>query len=181
MNETAPVTSSEERHEEFVTLMTAAHDKLFGYLMSLLGRWHDAQDVLQSSSLLMWRKFGSYQPGSNFVAWASTICFYEVKNFRRRSDRSQLLFDDDLLETLAAERLVDLEQQAARIAALEQCLKLVKDPERELLRTAYSGHGGIAELAIQQQKAPRTLYNKLTILRQRLGDCVQRRLQKENA
>ena len=181
MKETAPATKSEQRHEEFVTLMTAAHDKLFGYLMSLLGRWHDAQDVLQTSSLLMWRKFESYQPGSNFVAWASTICFYEVKNFRRRSDQPQLVFDDDLLEALASARLVDLEQQAARIAALEQCLKQVKPAERELLRTAYSEHGGIAELAVRQQKAPRTLYNKLTILRQRLSDCVQRRLQKENA
>lgn len=28
-------------------LLTASHEKLLGYLMSLLGRWHDAQDVLQ--------------------------------------------------------------------------------------------------------------------------------------
>lgn len=168
---------SNERHEEFVALLTAAHDKLFGYLMSLLGRWHDAQDVLQSSSLLMWRKFDTYESGSNFVAWASTICFYEAKTFQRLKARSHLKFDDDLLATLASERLADLDLQGRRIAALEQCLNEVGPAEREFLRTAYAAHGGITELAAKLQRAPRTLYNKLTLLRRRLTECVQRRLQ----
>lgn len=162
-----------------MTLLTAAHNKLFGYLMSLLGRWHDAQDVLQSSSLLMWRKFETYEPGSNFVAWASTICFYEAKNFQRLTARSHLKFDDDLLATLASERLVDLDQQGRRIAALEECLDEVGPAEREFLRSAYAEHGGIADLAAKLQRAPRTLYNKLTILRRRLTECVQRRLQEK--
>ena len=38
------------RHEEFVAELTAAHEKLLGYLMSLLGRWHDAEDVLQRTA-----------------------------------------------------------------------------------------------------------------------------------
>lgn len=181
MIEPAPTTKPNDRHEEFVTLLTAAHDKLLGYLMSVLGRWHDAQDVLQSSSLLMWRKFETYESGSNFVAWASTICFYEAKNFQRQAARSHLKFDDDLLATLATERILDLDLQGQRIAALELCLNEVGPAERELLRTAYDEHGGIIELAARLQRAPRTLYNKLTLLRRRLTECVQRRLQAGNA
>lgn len=179
ITEQTVTTNANDRHEEFVTLLTTAHDRLFGYLMSLLGRWHDAQDVLQSSSLLMWRKFDTYETGSNFVAWASTICFYEAKNFRRLTARSHLKFDDDLLATLASERLVDLDLQGQRIAALEQCLNDVGLAEREFLRAAYTEHGGIAELAAKLQRAPRTLYNKLTVLRRRLTECVQRRLQEK--
>ena len=181
MIEPAPTTKPNDRHEEFETLLTAAHDKLLGYLMSVLGRWHDAQDVLQSSSLLMWRKFETYESGSNFVAWASTICFYEAKNFQRQAARSHLKFDDDLLATLATERILDLDLQGQRIAALELCLNEVGPAERELLRTAYDEHGGIIELAARLQRAPRTLYNKLTLLRRRLTECVQRRLQAGNA
>ena len=177
MSDPTVTTNKDDRHEEFVTLLTASHDKLLGYLMSLLGRWHDAQDVLQSSSLLMWRKFETYESGSNFVAWASTICFYEAKNFQRMAARSHLKFDDELLATLASERLVDLDLQGRRIAALEQCLNEIGPAERELLRIAYADHGGIIELAAKLQRAPRTLYNKLTVLRRRLTECVQRRLQ----
>ena len=56
-----------QRHGEFVELLTASHDKLLGYLLSLLGRWHDAQDVLQRVSLLMWQKFESFEQGTDFV------------------------------------------------------------------------------------------------------------------
>lgn len=169
----------EGRHEEFVCLLTGAHDKLFGYLLSLLGRWHDAQDVLQRSSLLMWQKFDSFEAGTDFVAWASTICFYEAKNFQRRFAQAALKFDDELLATLAAERLKDIEFQGTRIAALEDCLKKVRPTELDLLREAYVEPGKIVELATRLQRSPRTIYNKLNIIRQRLVDCVQRRLQEE--
>ncbi|WP_397569979.1 sigma factor [Schlesneria sp. T3-172] len=166
-----------DRHEEFVTLLMAAHDKLLGYLMSLLGSWHDAQDVLQNCSLLMWRKFDTYEPGSNFVAWASTICLYEAKNFRRHVARSPLKFDDDLLATLATERIADLDLQKRRIAALELCLNKLGKSELELLHASAKEYGGIVQMAAQLQRAPRTLYNKLAVLRRRLMECVQRRLQ----
>lgn len=180
MNAPTLTTRPNDRHEEFVTLLTAAHDKLFGYLMSLLGRWHEAQDVLQSSSLLMWKKFETYESGSNFVAWATTICFYEAKNFQRMSARSPLKFDDDLLAKLASERVVDLDLQGRRIAALELCLNEFGPDAREFLRTAYAEHGGIIQMATRLQRAPRTLYNKLTALRRRLTECVQRRLQERS-
>lgn len=166
-----------DRHEEFVSALTAAYDKLFGYLLSLLGRWHDAQDVLQRSSLVMWQKFETFEVGTDFVAWASTICFYEAKNFLRQSSRSPLKFDDELLAILAWERLDDLEFQRHRISALEECLKKVRPAERELLQAAYVEPGKIVELATRLGRAPRTLYNKLNLLRQRLVECVQRRLQ----
>lgn len=177
MTDQKATSETNDRHEEFVVLLTAAHDRLLGYLMSLLGRWHDAQDVLQRSSLSMWQKFETFDSGSNFDAWASTICFYEAKNFQRLAARSPLKFDDELLSTLASERLDDLEHQGRRIAALELCLNSVGFSDRELLSAAYAEHGGITSLAAQLNRAPRTLYNKLTLLRRRLIECVQRRLQ----
>ena len=74
MEHPRPADTPDQRHEEFVGLLTASHGKLLGYLLSLLGRWHDAQDVLQRASLLMWQKFGSFESGTDFMAWASTIC-----------------------------------------------------------------------------------------------------------
>lgn len=168
------------RHEEFVTLLTGSHEKLLGYLMSLLGRWHDAQDVLQRASLLMWQKFGTFEQGSDFVAWASTICFYESKNFQRLAARSPFQFDDDLLATLSIERLDDLAQHELRMEALEQCLQQFAEAERQMLRAAYAQLGGITTLAAQMNRAPRTLYNKLNHLRRLLAECVLRRMAEES-
>lgn len=168
-----------QRHEEFVGLLTASHEKLLGYLLSLLGRWHDAQDVLQRASLLMWQKFGSFEPGTDFVAWASTICFYEAKTFQRTASRSRLHFDDDLLALLSDERVTDLKDHERRMEALETCLSSLGDDERRLLRASCAEHGGITALAGQMGRAPRTLYNKLAHLRRLLAECVLNRLQEE--
>jgi RNA polymerase sigma-70 factor (ECF subfamily) len=171
----------DQRHEEFVGLLTASHDKLLGYLLSLLGRWHDAQDVLQRASVLMWQKYGSFESGTDFMAWASTICFYEAKVFQRTASRSAWHFDDHLLDLLAAERVEDLKQHERRMEALETCLDSLREDDRRLLQTSCAGHGDITALAVRMGRAPRTLYNKLAILRRLLADCVVNRLQKETA
>lgn len=181
MNASASPEAPHERHAEFVAALTAAHGKLLGYLMGMLGRRHDAEDVLQRASVLMWQKFGDFTAGTNFVAWASTICFYEAKNYLRLAARSPLRFDDDLLATLASERLDDLSSREQRLVALEHCFTQLGTPEQRLLRAAYFDERGIAALATQMNRAPQTLYNKLNHLRRLLAECVQRRIQEELA
>jgi RNA polymerase sigma-70 factor (ECF subfamily) len=177
MEESKPAEMHDQRHEEFVGLITASHDKLLGYLLSLLGRWHDAQDVLQRASLLMWQKYGSFESGTDFMAWASTICFYEAKTFQRTASRSPVHFDDDLLALLSEERVEDLMYQERRMEALENCFDKLREDDRRLLRASCAGHGDITALAGRMGRAPRTLYNKLAILRRLLADCVVNRLQ----
>ena len=167
----------DQRHEEFVGLLTASHDKLLGYLLSLLGRWHDAQDVLQRASVLMWQKFGSFEAGTDFMAWASTICFYEAKTFQRSVSRSVCQFNEELMSILNEERLEDLKHHEQRMEALETCLDSLREKDRRLLSTSCTGHGSITALAAQTGRAPRTLYNHLAILRRLLADCVTKQLQ----
>lgn len=164
------------RESEFVTHLTASHRRLLGYLMSLLGRIQDAEDVLQKASLTMWKRFDQFETGTDFQAWAATICFYEAKNFQRMMARSRLRLDDRLLELLAQERLLDLDHQQERLAALEKCLGQLRTEDRSLLQAVYIDRAGVAELARRINRAPQTLYNKLNILRRGLAACVERRL-----
>jgi len=159
-----------------VVLLTASHQRLLGYLLSLLGRRHDAEDVLQRASLTMWRKFDSFEPGTDFLAWATTICFYEAKNFQRLAARSPQCFEESLLALIAAERAADIRNQPARLAALEECLDELPAKDRELLDRVYVHGAEIAELARALERAPQTLYNRLNTLRRVLAECVTRRL-----
>jgi RNA polymerase sigma-70 factor, ECF subfamily len=168
--------SPPDRHAEFVGLLTANHPRLLAYCLSLLGRRHDAEDVLQKASLTMWRRFDSFTSGTDFLAWATTICFYESKNFQRLAARSPLRFDDRLLAILAAERVDDLEHHEERLAALESCLAALPEKDRRLLQAAYIDRSGIARLAEQLGRAPQTLYNRLNTLRRSLADCVKQRV-----
>ena len=168
-----------DRHTEFVGLLTANHPRLLGYCLSLLGRRHDAEDVLQKASLTMWRRFDSFTSGTYFLAWATTICFYEARNFQRLAARSPLRFDDRLLAILAVERIDDLAHYEARLVALESCLAALPEKDRGLLQAAYIDRAGINRLAEQLGRAPQTLYNRLNTLRRAVAACVERRLAAE--
>ena len=165
------------RQDEFVQLLNAAHRRLLAFLVSQLGNLQDAEDVLQRASVTMWKKFDAFEPGTDFPAWASTIAFYEARNFQRLKVRSRLVFSDELLKTLAEERIEDSVQVDSRRAALGECLQKVDEPARKLLEAAYLEEGSIVQLAQQLGRAPQTLYNKLNLLRRSLFLCVERRLE----
>jgi RNA polymerase sigma-70 factor (ECF subfamily) len=169
------------RHAEFVRLLNGGHRRLLGYLVSLLGNRHDAEDVLQRASVTMWRRFDTFDLDSDFLAWACTVAFYEAKNFQRAAARERLRFSDTLIESLAVERLADLPAIAARHEALEHCLKKLDDSARQLIEAAYFEEGTLLKLAESLGRAPQTLYNKLNLIRRALADCVRGRLAEEVA
>jgi RNA polymerase sigma-70 factor (ECF subfamily) len=162
--------------EQFITLLNAVHGRLLGFLRVMLGNNADAEDVLQRASMTIWRKFGEYDPDKDFFTWASSFAFYEARNFQRVAARSRLHFDDALLERLVEERLTDLDQREARLAAMDRCIAELDDPGRELVREFYLNKTEIAALAERLGRAPQTLYNKLNALRRLLAECMQRRL-----
>lgn len=167
---------SAERQEEFVRLLYEAHGLLLRYVVSLLGNRQDADDVLQRASLVMWRRFDTFEPGTDFIAWATTVAFYEVRNFQRVTGRRRLEFDDELMETLAAERVPHVRQWCARTEALEHCVEKLDAASRALVEAIYTDGTQAIDVARQQGCAAKTIYNKLTFIRRALAECVQRRL-----
>ena len=166
----------ESREEQFVRLLNAAHLRVRAYLLSLLGNRHDADDVLQQASVLMWQKFDTFEPGTDFLAWASKVALYEARNFQRVAARSRLQFSEALLETLAAERLEDTRHLDQRLDALDDCIEQLDERSRQLLQGVYTENSDVAALATQLGRAKQTLYNRLARIRRALAECIERRL-----
>lgn len=170
----APLTP--ERQEEFVRLLNGTHALLLRYVMSLVANRHDAEDVMQRASVVMWRRFRTFESGTDFVAWATTVAFYEVRNFQRVTGRSRLEFDDELLQTLAAERVQDLKRWSPRMEALEVCVAKLNPAQRTLVETIYTHGIEVATVSRWQGRASQTIYNQLNFIRRALAECVQRRM-----
>ena len=52
--------------------------RLYAYILQMLPNRADADDVLQRANLVMWTKREELVEGSNFVAWAARIAYFEV-------------------------------------------------------------------------------------------------------
>ncbi len=175
------MTSPSDPHATFVALLSAHHRRLLGYATSLVGNRHDAADVVQRASVTLWRKFDTFEPGTDFLAWACTVTFYEARNFQRVASRERARFSDTLVETLAAERVADLAHTDERQTALESCLQKLDAAGRALVEAAYSDQGTLADLAARLGRAPQTLYNRLNLIRRSLAACVTTRLLAEGS
>ena len=157
-------------------LLNGAHSVLLRYIVSFLANRTDAEDVLQRASVTMWRRFATFEKGSDFLAWATTIAFYEVRNFQRITGRSRLVFSDALMQMLASEREQDVRKSSPRIEALERCVQKLDPAQRELVDAFYTDSTPAGVLASAQGKAIQSVYNRLSFIRRALAECVQKQL-----
>jgi RNA polymerase sigma-70 factor, ECF subfamily len=171
--EPKPTPAGGPQYERFVQLFAQVHDNLLAYIFSLLPNWSDAEDVFQQTSLVLWRKFGDFQPGSDFLAWACRVAFLEVRNFRRVASRDRLQFGDALLAQLAEDRKVEPQRVNRRREFLMDCIARLSDEQRTLLLRAYEGGTTIRQLAAELDRSPQTLYNRLNLIRRTLLECVE--------
>ena len=165
--------------KEFVYLLTDWQNRLFGYLVTLLGNVHDAHDVLQETNLVLWRKMDDFTQGSDFGAWARKCAYFQALAFLRDRKRDRHLFDDDLLAQFAqfAEEATDAEHEAGdRILAMRDCLSRLPDRQRQLINLRYGQNQSVRQLAEDTDKKESAMKMMLMRIRQSLHTCIELKL-----
>jgi RNA polymerase sigma-70 factor (ECF subfamily) len=111
---------------------------LFGYLYVLAQDIHDAEDLYQATSVVLWRKFGTYRAGTSFIQWAKTIARYEALNFFRSRKSRRAVFSESFCEELAVVwGEVEPERWESRREALAHCLTKLPENDRKLVEICY--------------------------------------------
>ncbi|MCA9013773.1 MAG: RNA polymerase subunit sigma-70, partial [Planctomycetaceae bacterium] len=90
-----------EETESFVQLLTAHQSVLYAYIRSLLPDIEAVQDVLQETNLVLWRRSEEFEAGTNFVAWACKVAYFQVLAFYRDHKRDSMVFNIELVSMLA--------------------------------------------------------------------------------
>src|SRR6478609_9849007 len=96
--------STADRSELLVRLLISHQDDLFRYIFCLLPNREDAQDVLQETSVAIYRKFAAYDEQKPFLAWAFGFAYLEVLKHRERTSRDGRIFSDEFMNLLGRER-----------------------------------------------------------------------------
>lgn len=158
--------------------MKSQHHVL-GFVQMLLPSVHDAEEVLQETSIVLWNKWDQYDPERDFVKWACGIARYEVFRYLRKK-KQPLHLSEALLNQIA-----DLATTQASIDssdrdcmdALKKCVDGLKTKERDLLALRYRKDTPVVEIANRIGLARSTVFESLQKIRARLLRCVQRRLE----
>jgi RNA polymerase sigma-70 factor, ECF subfamily len=167
----------QDRTEEFVALLARSEFEIHTYILTLLPNRADADDVLQRTSVILWRKFSSWQRGTDFAAWACQTARFEVKNFLRSRARDRLYFDDELIDSLGDVRNEMAEDFSGRRDALHSCLEKLGSRDRQIIEGCYTEKNTTAkEVAAQLGRPVNTVYKALIRIRRALFECVERTL-----
>jgi RNA polymerase sigma-70 factor (ECF subfamily) len=154
---------------------------LYAFICALLGGSQDARDVLQEANMVLWRKSAEFDPSTNFMAWAYAIARYQVMAHREKLSRTQVLFDDGMLEGIAAcivERNSDLD---ARLRSLDRCISKLSPSHRKILSRRYQNGTSIERLSAEFGQRSGTLRVLLHRIRLALGRCLQQAVQSEGS
>jgi RNA polymerase sigma-70 factor (ECF subfamily) len=163
----------------FVQRLTEAQFALQAYITFLVGNPEDAKDVLQDVNLTLWKEAAGYDPKRPFLAWAKAVAFYQVKTFRTQQSRDRLVFDEALLEKMAAEADEDEEDMRQTLEALEHCVEGLTAGQKALLRQRYVQGLGVNVIAGALRRSADAVSMLLYRIRDKLGRCVERALAKE--
>lgn len=170
--------SESDRHAELVALISASQTRLLAYVYSLTADRQAAEEIVQATNLVIWKKADSFELGTNFIAWAFKIARLQVLEHRSRQSRDRLVYGPELIDELALANTPaeTPETISERRAALSACLSELPSSRRELLWLRYRDALSLADVATRISKSPNATGVLLHRLRQLLLDCIQRRL-----
>ena len=81
-------------NEDFVQLFTKWQRRLFLFILAQAPNPVEAEEILQETNLVIWRKSHTYTPGTNFYAWCCRIAVLEVLKSRDRRRRQATLMSE---------------------------------------------------------------------------------------
>jgi RNA polymerase sigma-70 factor, ECF subfamily len=179
-NETSSCKCASDRQDVFVRLLARHSPQIFGFILALSPQANDAEDIFQETSAALWRKFDSYQDGTNFRAWACRVAHIEVLGHRRRKYKEQVL-SDAALDSIAGDALAVAEGRLPREEALADCLEKLSSTDRSLIELRYFRGKSPRQIADQGSQSVYGVYRALSRIHDALLRCVQRTLSRDQA
>ena len=169
--------SPESARDQFARLYTAHHHDLYRYILTLVPHVHDAQEVLQDTSVALWRKVDDYDTAESFLPWARRFAHNEVLNHRRKFARTRGRLSDAVVEQLSIEQQAMQPTLDGRREALQDCMRRLNDDDRQLIEQRYLREDTIQQFAAERGQPADTLYKRLKRIRERLLRCINSKLE----
>lgn len=170
----------DRQHDAFLRLFTSHEPALRAFVRSLVPTSADANDVMQEAAIVLWRKFGDYDPQREFRGWAFGIAKMQVLTWQRDRARDRHLFAEELIERLAGDSAELSDRLEAQREALRTCLGHLPPDQRKLVTAVYASGARANEVAAAMRQSVAAVYKRLHRIRLALVECTRRQLLKEH-
>ena len=122
--------------EEFVRLFSKGQLRILGFVHTLVANLPEAEDILQETSAILWKKWPEFEKDRDFVKWACGIARFEVFRMLRENKRRTLYLSVAVLNQIAdvamakADHSQEFEDSRVALAA---CLRQLQEAEQNFI------------------------------------------------
>lgn len=163
--------------EDFRRRFQEVQDDLRAYCLAVCRDWVHAEDIVQETALILWQRYGDYDATRPFGAWARGVATRRLLKHRERQARQGPVLSSAAVSALADAAAAATEPAAdQRLEALQSCLKALDERQRRLVDLRFGQDLPLQGVAAAVGAGVEAVGKALQRLRDRLGDCVQRRL-----
>lgn len=165
---------------EFVQEFTKCQRRLYLHILSQVGNPVDAEEILQETNVIIWKKYQQFVPGSHFLAWVCQISHYEILKHRERHRKDRHLFSSEFVSAVARESSNLQDELEHRRSIMLDCLEKLRARDRELIKNRYATGENGKTVAAKYNRPVNAVYQSLSRIRRTLLDCISRRMASES-
>jgi len=167
------------RSQRFVQLHMAIQRRLYGYVISVMPDFSAVDDIVQETVMVMWREFDTFEPGTDFAAWAMAIARNQVFKHIKSRRKHQRCLRLETLHAVAETAEAQAKDQDDRLEALRNCVKKLSSKDAQLLALRYETGSTVKSVSERIGQSLNTMYHRLYVIRIGLLQCVERQLARE--
>ncbi len=156
-------------------LWTLAQPVVSAFITSVVRDFTARDDVLQEVAVAVMESFDRYDPDRPFTAWALGIAQNHVRLYLRRGQRERLVFDDELIATIASDFEATTPERLRPLDFLKDCLGGLRGRARELCELRYVQDLKPATIAESVGMTANSVAKALQRIREQLRDCIEQK------
>jgi RNA polymerase sigma-70 factor (ECF subfamily) len=168
--------SNELLQQQFIQLYLQHQLQIEAYVRSLILNRADADELLQDTAAVLWRKFEEFEQGTRFDHWACCVARHHMLNYFRQKGREILVFREAVDSAIAEEVIRQNDVWVDRKEALEQCLQQLSVSDRTLIIRRYQAAATNRSVAKETGRSETAISRALDRIYTALLNCIQRRL-----
>ncbi len=164
--------------ELFASLLDGNRKRIFGFILSLVPNLSDADDLLQETVLIMWRKFDQFEADKCFATWGVGIAYNKILQFRRSQSKLNLPISDEAFEKISEKADIINIPLNDTSDALEVCIKKLNSKDQALINLKYDHKEKIKDISDIVKRSADSLYKDFSRIHNMLRICIDRQLAK---
>ncbi|QOV89563.1 sigma-70 family RNA polymerase sigma factor [Humisphaera borealis] len=162
----------DDRHQQVLQLFVRHQTRIRGFIVSLMGDFTAAADVVQETFLVVQQKAAEFDVNSNFLAWAFQIARFQVMKAQANRSRAADRFSNAVLESLSASAPAEPFDNS-RLAVLPHCLAKLAPQARRIINLFYQHEHKPQAIARILDWTPAAVSVALSRARRLLRDCIE--------